>query len=64
MSLTEKYDTEKKWTEPCHGCGKPVEMCAATWEVLGVYHTGCFGYPACSCPTQHEGECPPEPQKE
>ena len=57
MSLSEKYDVTKKWEEPCRACGEPVTMTAARYEALGVYHTGCFGYPACGCPEKHKGEC-------
>jgi hypothetical protein len=58
MSLAEKYDTAKTWEEVCYFCGKPVEMCAATWEVRGPYHEGCAGFPFCSCEVKHEGDCP------
>lgn len=60
MSLAEKYDITKTWEEPCVVCKKPVTMTAARWEVLGVYHDGCFGYPACACAKPHQGNCKKE----
>lgn len=57
MSLAEKYDITNTWEEPCAECGEPVVMCAARWEVLGPYHDGCFGYPACNCKERHQGDC-------
>lgn len=59
----DKYDTTTTWTEPCAECGESLVMTAARWEVLGPYHDGCFGWPACSCATPHRGECP-VPEKE
>lgn len=57
MSLAEKYDNTKTWEEPCKHCERPVTMTASRFEALGVYHTGCFGWPACGCPMPHQGEC-------
>jgi len=60
VSLADKYDTEYTWEGTCVTCGKPVTMSAARWEVLGEYHLGCFGYPACSCKTSHQDDnCEP-----
>jgi hypothetical protein len=58
MSLSEKYDTTRTWEEPCAACGELVVMCAVRSEVLGPYHAGCFGWPACVCKVAHQGECP------
>lgn len=57
MSLRDKYDIDHPWVDSCVVCGEPVVMTAARWEVLGTYHDGCFGYPACSCADSHQGEC-------
>ena len=56
--MSAKYDIKEKWEEPCVTCKQPVVMTAARYEALGVYHTGCFGYPVCSCKNPHHGECP------
>lgn len=38
-------------------CGEDVEMCPAKVEVIGNHHSGCFGYPMCSCIPSHQGDC-------
>lgn len=59
MTLSEKYSIEEWEGEHlCDDCKEPVRMTNARWEVLGQYHCGCFGYPACSCKAPHKGECP------
>lgn len=52
-----KWDCETVWDEPCDGCGEPVEVCKGSIQVIGAYHSGCFGYPACGCLISHKGEC-------
>ena len=59
MTLAEKYDTTRTWTEKCHVCGTEIEMCAATWEVIGPYCEGCMGWPVCCCRVRHTGNCKP-----
>lgn len=58
--LCSKYCIDHRWSAPCDGCGEPVEMTYARAEVLGCYHDGCFGWPACSCKSSHRGVCPKE----
>ncbi len=55
----DKYATEPKELVPCIACGEPLETCPARWEVLGDYHDGCFGWPACGCETRHKRDCVP-----
>jgi hypothetical protein len=52
-----KYDCETVWDEPCGVCNLPVEVCKGSIEVIGPYHSGCFGWPMCSCLMSHRGEC-------
>jgi len=53
-----KRDADVTWEEPCLLCGEPVMVCLARLEILGAYHDGCFGYPACTCVPSHRGDCP------
>ena len=60
----EKWDSHTLWWEPCELCGEPVEIGWGTLEVVGAYHSGCFGYPMCSCLPPHRGECMRGPRQE
>ena len=52
-----KWDTETSWQEPCVYCGEPVTTCFANIDHGGPAHSGCMGYPYCSCETVHQGDC-------
>lgn len=54
----QKYDSEHYWWSACDECGKPVRVTGGSLEVIGCYHSGCFGYPMCSCKAPHKGDCP------
>lgn len=51
------------WTDnstplmPCSYCGELLLVSIGRWEALGAAHYGCAGYPFCSCPTPHKGDC-------
>jgi hypothetical protein len=53
-----KYCTAHPFDAACEVCGEPLRATYALLEVLGAYHSGCFGFPACLCRTKHHGECP------
>lgn len=56
-----KYCTDHPFTGPCDVCGELVEgLTYGGMEVIGAVHSGCFGYPLCSCAEPHQGECPEE----
>lgn len=55
----QKWHEDTMWWVECAKCEKPVQVGRGTIEVLGPYHSGCFGYPACFCRTPHEGDCSP-----
>ncbi len=52
-----KYCGDHPFTTACDECGEPVEVTYGSLEVLGPYHPGCFGYPACACTVSHRGHC-------
>lgn len=54
-----KYCADHVWETACEGCGEPVQVSAGMLEVIGAYHSGCFGYPMCGCFVMHKGECSP-----
>lgn len=56
-SLAEKYDITREYEVECLHCKKTVITCNANMEVIGPYHTGCFGWPVCQCEKKHEGDC-------
>jgi hypothetical protein len=56
----QKWDRDVMWWEPCDRCGDLVEVGRGTIEVLGAYHSGCFGWPASACTPGHLGECTDE----
>ncbi len=58
----EKWDSRVMWETLCIDCLKPVWVGRGTLEVLGPYHSGCFGYPACSCKAPHKGDCHAPPK--
>ena len=52
-----KWDPDVQWQVPCAVCG---ELTWVTWgseEVIGPYHSGCFGYPMRGCSQSHRGDC-------
>lgn len=57
--LCSKYCSDHRFQVPCLGCAGPVDVTYGYLEVIGPYHTGCFGYPACSCEKPHGGDCVP-----
>ncbi len=59
--LCSKYCIEHPFESVCVKCGLPLQVTYAGLEVLGSYHDGCFGYPACVCVTAHRGACPSVP---
>jgi hypothetical protein len=59
--LCSKYCGDHPFETTCDECGKPVTVTYGLLEVLGPYHSGCFGYPACGCKERHQGECAPPP---
>ena len=60
--LCSKYCGDHPFNTECEGCGEPVTVTYAGLEVLGPYHAGCFGYPACMCTVPHKGQCAHHPQ--
>jgi hypothetical protein len=58
VSRREKYDSTRTWDVPCEECGEPVTVSNGSLEVIGPYHSGCFGWPACGCIPSHKGDCP------
>ncbi len=56
--LCSKYCSDHPFDLPCDECGEPVTVTYGRLEVLGAYHAGCFGYPACACSPSHRGDCP------
>lgn len=57
VGVGRKYANDLEWEQDCDECGQPVTVTNARLEVIGAYHSGCFGYPMCSCATRHMGEC-------
>lgn len=55
--LCSKYCADHPFEMPCEGCGEPVTVTYGSLEVIGAYHSGCFGYPCCACKVPHKGEC-------
>lgn len=47
-----------RWWSTCNDCKQPLVMTGGREEVLGYHCDGCFGYPVCSCPDKHTGDCP------
>jgi hypothetical protein len=54
----QKWDSTIEWVETCSVCGEDVWVTWGSLEVIGAYHSGCFGYPCCSCKVSHKGDCP------
>lgn len=52
------YCSEHPFVVECDDCGEPVRVTYGYMEVVGAYHSGCFGWPMCGCFPRHKGDCP------
>lgn len=55
--LCTKYCADHEFLIECGSCKKLMKTTCGYLEVIGPYHSGCFGYPMCACPTGHKGDC-------
>jgi hypothetical protein len=62
-----KVQNEWDWDEIafCPTCGSIIAQTQARWDSGALdYCFGCCGYPFCSCPEKHTGDCTKETMKQ